>query len=247
MKSKIAVAAVAAMALAFGAIQISNATTSPTYNACANKKSGALRLLAAGKKCTSKETKITWNQRGPQGAQGIQGAPGTSSGGGLSPIWVDASDFILTSGDAEYAYYGKSIVNGQWQQGFILEKRAPNTGYDDIEARFVRPSSWTGVTSVDITYYYTNVTGTGDVQLWKGFKSYVPGQAMSGLGWNTLHWGGFNGAGTLEYERKTETLDANAEVFSIGVERTSYTANSPYDTNDSDVIVIGALVEPIAS
>jgi hypothetical protein len=47
-------------------------------NGCYEKRTGILRVIdkEAGKSCLSFETPITWNQKGPAGAQGPAGAPG---------------------------------------------------------------------------------------------------------------------------------------------------------------------------
>lgn len=52
---------------------IANADSS-TIVACANKKTGALRI--AYKKCSKEENNVTWGITGPQGAAGPQGASG---------------------------------------------------------------------------------------------------------------------------------------------------------------------------
>lgn len=73
---------------------IASATSAPTkipdsttgvITACMVKKTGAVRFInaQAGKTCTKKEKKITFNQTGPQGPEGpagIQGERGPSNG-----------------------------------------------------------------------------------------------------------------------------------------------------------------------
>lgn len=54
-----------------------------TYKACANKKTGQMRLLAKGKKCKKGEKKLTWNTTGPQGAAGPQGTQGPQGAQGV--------------------------------------------------------------------------------------------------------------------------------------------------------------------
>jgi hypothetical protein len=56
-------------------------TDTSTINACANKTTGVLRLLAKGK-CTAKEDKVTWNQAGPAGPAGPAGAAGAKGADG---------------------------------------------------------------------------------------------------------------------------------------------------------------------
>lgn len=66
------------------AVGIANATSVPTkipdsttgvITACMVKKTGAVRFInaQAGKTCTKKEKKVTFNQSGPQGPQGERG------------------------------------------------------------------------------------------------------------------------------------------------------------------------------
>jgi hypothetical protein len=43
---------------------------------CYQKRTGALRVVAQGKRCARGERSLTWNQQGPPGAQGAQGSPG---------------------------------------------------------------------------------------------------------------------------------------------------------------------------
>lgn len=45
-------------------------------NACYSKKSGAVRLVKAGKKCDKGEKATSWSQQGPAGPQGSQGPQG---------------------------------------------------------------------------------------------------------------------------------------------------------------------------
>ena len=76
---------------AVAATSLVGAQSGGTISACANKKTGVLRLLKAKQKCNKRtETAVAWNQagiRGPagpagtpgaQGPQGEQGTPGTS-------------------------------------------------------------------------------------------------------------------------------------------------------------------------
>ncbi len=45
-------------------------------HACANKRTGALRIIALGARCKTSERTMSWNTQGIQGATGPQGAPG---------------------------------------------------------------------------------------------------------------------------------------------------------------------------
>lgn len=51
-------------------------------SACADTKSGDLRLLAPGEQCKKSETPVGWNVEGPPGPQGAPGAPGAEGAAG---------------------------------------------------------------------------------------------------------------------------------------------------------------------
>ncbi|MGD0272320.1 MAG: hypothetical protein ABSB96_01090 [Gaiellaceae bacterium] len=86
------VAAIATVAagggFAFGA------SSAGTLHACANKKTGALRLAS---KCKKSEKKVSWNVRGargvagPAGVAGLAGAAGTAGATGPSDAWEASS------------------------------------------------------------------------------------------------------------------------------------------------------------
>lgn len=52
--------------------------------ACTNKKTGVMRYLIKGSCNKKTETKVTWNQMGATGAQGIKGDPGTKGDAGAA-------------------------------------------------------------------------------------------------------------------------------------------------------------------
>jgi len=66
----VAVAAVASVAWA-------TTSADDKFVACANKKSGVLRLVTAAKDCRKAERSVTWNVAGPRGLRGPVGLPGT--------------------------------------------------------------------------------------------------------------------------------------------------------------------------
>jgi hypothetical protein len=68
--------------LLFAALALSNHAAlahSDLINACADKKTGTIRLVDNPKSCRKTEIPMSWNQVGPQGVQGVQGPQG---GGG---------------------------------------------------------------------------------------------------------------------------------------------------------------------
>ena len=59
------------------------AADTPQIRACANRKTGALRLLASGK-CRQGERLVVWSQAGPEGPQGEAGPAGVDGAVGPS-------------------------------------------------------------------------------------------------------------------------------------------------------------------
>jgi hypothetical protein len=85
-----------ALVIALGGVGIAAIPGSDgVVNACYSKKSGAVRLVKAGKKCNKGEKATSWSQEGPagpagpagpqgaQGAQGSQGVAGTNGANGI--------------------------------------------------------------------------------------------------------------------------------------------------------------------
>ena len=58
-----------------GGYAIAASTAAKTITACANKRTNELFLSTHGR-CTKREKKVAWNQRGRQGSQGMTGATG---------------------------------------------------------------------------------------------------------------------------------------------------------------------------
>jgi hypothetical protein len=58
------------------AIPTGGASAASTYKACANKKTGEMRLVVKGKKCKKNEKKLKWNVKGPAGGTGATGPQG---------------------------------------------------------------------------------------------------------------------------------------------------------------------------
>ena len=66
------------------------ATKSKTITVCADKKTGVLHLKTHGR-CSRKQTRVTWNQTGPQGATGIQGPAGAPGEPAVS-VWANVAN-----------------------------------------------------------------------------------------------------------------------------------------------------------
>jgi hypothetical protein len=78
------------------------ATNTKTITVCADKKSGVLHLKTRGR-CKRTQTRVTWNQQGPRGAQGIPGPTGQRGAQGIQgprgaqgapavSVWANVSD-----------------------------------------------------------------------------------------------------------------------------------------------------------
>jgi hypothetical protein len=73
------------------------ASKTKTITVCADKKTGILHLHNRGK-CKRSQTRVSWNQKGPQGVQGFQGPTGPPGAAGVT-IWANvANDGSVVSG-----------------------------------------------------------------------------------------------------------------------------------------------------
>lgn len=63
------------------------ATTSNVVHACVAKRTGAVRIVAAGTQCARTETSLQWNQTGPQGLVGPEGPQGPAGSSALAQVW----------------------------------------------------------------------------------------------------------------------------------------------------------------
>ena len=59
-----------------GTVAATASSSNHTYTGCVKKSTGVLRVIDTGKSCTSSESKITWNEKGPQGPPGERGPRG---------------------------------------------------------------------------------------------------------------------------------------------------------------------------
>lgn len=86
------VAAAATGAIAMIAGVAVAGSTSNVIHACANKKTGALRL---SKKCNrGTETRVVWNVQGPPGKPGTNGTNGTNGAPGISGYQIVQSSSV---------------------------------------------------------------------------------------------------------------------------------------------------------
>jgi hypothetical protein len=64
-----------------GAVALAASPGGPAIRACANKKTGALRLAT---RCKRSERRVSWNQAGPAGERGPRGFTGAKGGAGAT-------------------------------------------------------------------------------------------------------------------------------------------------------------------
>jgi hypothetical protein len=75
------------------------AADSPQIRACANRDTGALRLLVEGR-CTKRERLIVWSQEGPVGPTGVAGSAGSRGPiGPQGPAGPQGPGVIVTDGN----------------------------------------------------------------------------------------------------------------------------------------------------
>jgi hypothetical protein len=66
------------------------ASKTKTITVCADKSTGILHLKTHGK-CKRSQTRVTWNQQGPQGVAGVQGPTGQTGASAVS-IWANVTN-----------------------------------------------------------------------------------------------------------------------------------------------------------
>jgi len=71
------------------------ATNTKTITVCADKATGVLHLKPHSGRCKRGQTRVTWNQQGPQGVEGPTGQPGTPA----VSVWANVTNAgAVTSG-----------------------------------------------------------------------------------------------------------------------------------------------------
>jgi hypothetical protein len=103
-----------AATISMGAVSFATASGGSTITACANKSTGAMRLLAKGS-CKKTENKVTWNK------QGIQGIPGTPSVNGAATSEISADGNIY---DSSGKYIGQlvDVADGSWYDEYKIAR-----------------------------------------------------------------------------------------------------------------------------
>ena len=91
--------------------------------ACARRKTGAIRLLPAGKSCKPSETPLTWSQAGPAGPAGPPGDAG-APGSALAFAHV-ASNGMLIAADSQNVTASSTAVGPGSAGATCLTVNAP--------------------------------------------------------------------------------------------------------------------------
>jgi len=74
------------------------ASKTKTITVCADKSTGILHLKTHGR-CKRSQTRVTWNQQGPQGVAGVQGPTGQPGAPAVS-VWAEvANDGTMSFGE----------------------------------------------------------------------------------------------------------------------------------------------------
>jgi hypothetical protein len=218
-----------------------------TYNACVKKSSGAIRLVAATKKCAKKERKISWIANGIPGPQGVQGEPGPQ--GETGEAGKDGGYEVLITA-ADFATYSFSTTTKLEQVNFDGAPRLVWTlpgatsigGAELIWASFARPESWDGATGAKVTFYWIAEDASGVVSLsgWGG--SLLVGNPVD-LTNSASGTGGFLGTPTANVLSSTESqiqLTPSSDLIDV-----SFMRNYNTNTNTGKIRVLGAKLEPV--
>jgi hypothetical protein len=81
------VIAIAALVVAMSGVAIGSlAPKNGKITACYSKRTGALRLVDAGKKCRTSEQRVAWNQQGKRGLRGPRGRRGPAGDDGFDGL-----------------------------------------------------------------------------------------------------------------------------------------------------------------
>jgi hypothetical protein len=79
------------LAIAAGGGYALAASKTKTITVCADKGTGVLHLKTRGGRCKRGQTRVTWNQVGPQGPQGFTG-PAGQPGAPADSVWANVTN-----------------------------------------------------------------------------------------------------------------------------------------------------------
>lgn len=117
---------VASVTVTCSAVAYSAAAPAPV-NACVKKSGGAVRIVSARTRCTSKETRLTWNKQGPAGARGAVGRTGPQGPPGISGFEIVGKSYPISPGatrsENQFCPAGKQAISGGvWAtEGFVRQ------------------------------------------------------------------------------------------------------------------------------
>jgi hypothetical protein len=155
------------------------ASNSKTITVCADKKTGVLHLKTRGR-CKSSQTRVTWNQQGPQGVQGSQGAAGPQGPAGAQgpvgsqgpagvTVWANVADNgTVVAGQGVAVQH---VSPGTYQvtitaQACAQRNNAPTISVSDAAPGLVSgggfPVAWYGATGGNVQFMvYTGLVSPG--------------------------------------------------------------------------------------
>jgi hypothetical protein len=121
--------AIAALFLALsGGYAIAATTSTKTISACANKKTGEL-FLHGRSGCKRGQSKVTWNQQGPQGKQGATGAAASTAFGQVDSDGVVMWGQGVTVQHAGTGDYAVTITAAGCATGANVPTITPTSSY----------------------------------------------------------------------------------------------------------------------
>ena len=165
-------------------------STTGVYYGCANKNTGALRVIdyQAGKRCTAAERTITWNQKGATGAKGAPGATGANGANGAAGAAGSAGPTGAPGADGATVLSGSGAptnsvgVNGDFYidliSGRLYGPKASATwgGFFSL----IGPTGATGSTGATGA---TGAAGTNGASLLNGARTPIAGDGANGDFW----------------------------------------------------------------
>jgi hypothetical protein len=206
-------------------------TSQTTYTACVTKKSGAIKIVKANKKCTKKQNKISWNNIGPAGTES------------LDSIYLTAKD--LENSAAAEATFGTHLIDGFDQPAWEM------TGDDDLTpfifTNIPKPSGWESVTEVKISFYWVASASDGEVLVNLCMAQFDVGSALSGCGFGDGTYFDVPEANELNVLSGFYNISDDDSLIHLGFERYTFNGGNPVgdDTNSGNVYVLGAKIEPV--
>lgn len=163
---------------------------STTIVACANKKTGALRI--AYKACSKKENNVTWGVTGPQGPagatgpQGPAGATGAAGTAGIDrtggAIVKDSTGTAVTnvvSVDAWNGNFYRLVGNYLWNYSFLTGQPV---SYADDDSLVYKNSNCTGDFMLG-----TSLSSTAESDFYQSAKIYNVRELFGGVGFYRLN------------------------------------------------------------